>query len=137
MGSLRWGLTMGAYNKYKHLFAEPLPKVYETPSQIAQAAYIRDALRYASMNHLPGGNLYGKVKISAQEIGVVILPLNDKVDISTFPVESVFSLMAKHKELASGYEFASTSTTEELNGVLNDLGFHAEFSQNHYILKSL
>ena len=136
--ALRWGLTLGAYNKYKHLYAEPFPKIFETRSPIVQATYIRDALKYANTNSLPGGHLYKKVVVSPQENGVVIRLVNDKqilASIASFPVETIFSLMSKYKELEVGYEFSSIVPLVEINNLLNSLDFNAIVFQNHYLIE--
>lgn len=139
MCALRWGLTLGAYNKYRHLFAEPFPKKLECGAPMSQAAYIRDALRFASENTLPGGQYYKKVKITAELDGVVIhLRNNQEQSVSeakSFPIENVFSLMEKHRTLVVGYEFSSISTVEELNGFLHSIFLEAKVIGTHFILQ--
>ena len=138
MCALRWGKTLGAYNKYKRLFQEPFPRVYQTSSPLAQASYIRDALKFAAEHHLPGGQYHKKVMVSPEEEGVVIRLKNDQGSaIASYPVETVFTLLQKNEALALGYEFVATNTPEELNGVLEAFGFKVKLIENHYIIEPL
>jgi hypothetical protein len=124
-------------NKYKHLYAEPFPKIFKTNSPITQATYIRDALKYANTNSLPGGHLYKKVVVSPQEYGVVIRLVNDNEvsKILDLPVETLFSLMATYKTLKPGYEFASTTSLVDINNLLVPINFRAILYQNHYLIQ--
>jgi len=132
--ALRWSKTIGAYNKYKHLFAEPFPKEYPCKSPVSQAAYIRDALAFANENSLPGGQYYKQVKVSPFEGCVVVRPVNDNTLAKTYPVETIFSLLAQYKELPINYEFASTDNETMINEALANVGIKVSFRTTHYVV---
>ena len=135
MCALRWGKTLGSYNKYKSLFREPFPSFYKTNSPLPQANYIRDALRFASEKGFPGGSYYGRLKVTAEENGVRVSLRNSDsafAAVRSLPEETVFSLMRNHKNIAVGYQFVSSDPIESLQALLEPLGFDISLVNNVY-----
>jgi len=131
--ALRWSKTQGAYNKYKHLLGKTLPITFPcTSGQIHKASHIRDVIKYANENHLPGGHLYKKVKVSPQDEGVVIYQVNN-TQKSSRPIETIFSLI-NSKELIVGYEFDSVANVKDVKETLKSLGIEIDTTQGYFIV---
>lgn len=126
--ALRWSKTPGAYKRYRDMFLKPLPVELPSESPISHASVIRDVIKFAAENGLPGGNWYKKVVVSPQEGHVLIREKKYKQVEITYPFESLFSLLSKLQEgsISSGYRFTSDTPAERLEETLQQLGFEVE-----------
>jgi len=126
--ALRWSKTPGAYKRYRNIFERSLPVELPTDSPISHAGVIRDVIKFAAENNLPGGNWYKAVVVSPQEGRVIIREKKHKTVEITYPFESLFSLLSKLQEgsIADGYRFTSDTPASRPEETLSQLGFQVE-----------
>lgn len=123
--ALRWSKTMNAYNKYKHIFSKSLPVIIKCDAPISKASHLRDVIKFAHENHLPGQNWYGKVMVSPEE-GQVVIKKKQKEATPTleYPYEPMFLLLAHIQDgtAGAGFKFTSDTSPKRLNEMLEPLG---------------
>ena len=121
----RWGLTLGAYNKYAYIFGKELPiSIIVQSGTLAQASYIRDVIRYAHENNLKGADWFGQVKVTTKDNNTIwVTPKKSAVVPDSYSSSSLLDIISMHQSavLQNGYKTYIQDELTELDSVCEAL----------------
>lgn len=126
---MRWGKTMGAYDKFKSMFEQELPVTIPSNAPMSDASYIRDVILYAKENGLTGGDWSGKVYVSPQEDMTVVIKAKpifaDELGSVVYPSNTVFSILKQIEEnkISNGFRCEILDSYATVTEAVSDLGF--------------
>jgi len=121
----RWGLTLGAYNKYAYIFDKELPiSITVQSGTLAQASYIRDVIRFAHENNLKGADWYGQVKVTTKDgTTITIIAKQTTAVLESYSTSSLLDIISLHQSAAiqNGYKTYIQDELAELDPVCEAL----------------
>ena len=128
MQKRRWGLTASNYEKRKYLFTKQLPyKFPTTPIGVnALAGYIRDAIKYAKENNLPGAEWYKTVTVGivgTEENPEILITQKGQKTVDITPTKSLFDIitMYESENLPNGYTAVIAEGYEHMKAMEDSL----------------
>jgi len=125
--SYRWGKTIAAYQKWKHIFGQQLPIdiPLATENPIGIATIIRDVIWFAHRNNLKGGAWYGHVSVCARDRKLEIVQKSElKQTLALYHTYDIFGVVAMFDadRLIPGSRFYYSGDPVDLDALMLSLG---------------